>query len=201
MVSQNNEEEVILNYFSGKPTGNLISLGENDGITFSNAYALLQKGWSGILIEPSVPCSKKINELYKDREDVKVFQFGIGTKNEIVTFYHPEDSLLSTTDKDSLKRWKHVTSYEEVPTQFYTWDYVLNTFPEFKKSFDFITIDCEGMDWEILQQIDLQKLDCKCLCIEHNKQEGMLEKMKNYCINAGLTKELLRNGENLIMAV
>jgi len=66
------------------------------------------------------------------------------------------------------------------------------------KMFDFITIDAEGMDYEILSQINLNEVGCKLICVEHNGKD--IEKFKSYCQSFGM-KEISRNGENLIMGL
>ena len=61
--SQNNEQKHILEFFNGKK-GTLLSIGENDGQTYSNAYALIQLGWISALVEPSEIAFNKLKELY-----------------------------------------------------------------------------------------------------------------------------------------
>jgi hypothetical protein len=97
-----------------------------------------------------------------------------------------------------LVKWTTVT-HEVVPVQFYTFADALQQF--MVKRFDFITIDAEGMDFEILHQMNLTDLGCKCICIEHNSTPQIADKMKAYCSIFGLTNELLRNGENIILAL
>lgn len=50
--SQNREQAVILRNLAGI-NGTLLDIGANDGITFSNTRALVELGWSGVLVEPS----------------------------------------------------------------------------------------------------------------------------------------------------
>lgn len=60
-------------------------------------------------------------------------------------------------------------------------------------SFDFISIDAEGMDLIILKQIDLTKV--KLICLECGPHEV---EMRQYCEGFGM-KQIHRNFENLIM--
>lgn len=50
--SQNGEQEAILKIF-GESEGRFLDIGAYDGKTFSNTLALIERGWSGVLIEPS----------------------------------------------------------------------------------------------------------------------------------------------------
>ena len=36
------------------------------------------------------------------------------------------------------------------------------------KKFDLISIDVEGFDYDVLSQINLESVGCKCLCVEFN---------------------------------
>ncbi|GAG95658.1 unnamed protein product, partial [marine sediment metagenome] len=49
---QYNEDEVVLDYFKGKPHGFVVDVGAGDGVRNSNTFCLVWKRWSGILIEP-----------------------------------------------------------------------------------------------------------------------------------------------------
>ncbi len=74
---------------------------------------------------------------------------------------------------------------------------LLNQLAMEDSKFDFITIDAEGNDWNILKQIDLNKVECKCLCIEYNTDFALLNKYTEYVIPFGF-KEIHRNYENVI---
>lgn len=69
-----------------------------------------------------------------------------------------------------------------------------------KPALDFITIDIEGMDWELLQAIDLTAVGCKCLCIEWNSRHDLERLFTQYCNKHNMI-EIHRNAENLIFAV
>jgi hypothetical protein len=50
--SQNNEQEIILNFFNGR-IGRYLDIGAFDGVAASNTLALAELGWQGTVIEPS----------------------------------------------------------------------------------------------------------------------------------------------------
>lgn len=196
MVSQNNEAEIVINYFNGY-VGNLLSLGENDGITLSNSYDLIQLGWGGDLFEPVIECYYKICNLHKEKDNVFAHPYGIANTSGKQMFYLTEDSLLASLNKDLALSWggKH----EVVYLDFMTVKAAINM-AHYDK-FDFITIDCEGEDLNILEQLNLTELGCKCLCIEHGNSVPNYNRIKEICSQHGLKKELLRNFENVIFAI
>ena len=79
----------------------------------------------------------------------------------------------------------------------------VRTFEDFMKygsryaTYNLISIDAEGMDWDILQQMDLTTLECKCLVIEHGGDIGTKLRMIGYCHSHGM-KELAETPENFI---
>lgn len=195
--SQNNEQDIILQYF-GSRKGFFLDIGANDGITLSNTYALQLQEWKGLLIEPSEEAFNRI----KASNGVQKFNVAIGTEDGHCTFHEMGNhlnagdvSLLSTIKKTELKRWPGV-EFKERMTEVWTYKTLLKHSPF--KFFDFISIDAEGVDYEILEQIDLKYTDM--VCIEHNSNPDLFQLIKEYCNTAGLTKKLLNNLENVIWA-
>ncbi|MFO0454037.1 MAG: FkbM family methyltransferase [Pseudomonadota bacterium] len=195
--SQNNEQDIILQYF-GNRKGFFLDIGANDGITLSNTYALQLQEWKGVLIEPSEEAFNRI----KASNGVQKFNVAIGTEDGHCTFHEMGNhlnagdvSLLSTIKKTELKRWPGV-EFKERMTEVWTYKTLLKH--SRLKFFDFISIDAEGVDYEILEQIDLKYTDM--VCIEHNSNPDLFQLIKDYCNKAGLTKKLLNNLENVIWA-
>lgn len=189
--SQGEEEKVILEYFKDF-TGILCDIGCNDGKTFSNSLALIEKGWKGLLIEPSNGAYLAAEQLHKSNKKVNVFNCQIGRSVGYMPFYDAPDSLLSSASKELAERGKQPVKNTFVFMN--TWESLLKLHNI--KTFDFITIDAEGMDWTIIEQIDLKATKTKLLCIEYGNNIVLI---KSYCLRFGL-KEIFRNGENIILA-
>lgn len=195
--SQNNEQDIILHYFKDRK-GTFLDIGANDGVTLSNTYALQKLGWHGVLIEPSEEAFNRIPVT----PFVHKFNVAIGTTDGHCTFHEMGEhlgvrdvSLLSTIKKTELKRWPGV-EFKERMTEVWTYKTLLTNSPY--KTFDFISIDAEGVDFEILEQINLKYTDM--VCIEHNGNADLFHMIKEYCNKAGLNKCLLHNLENVIWA-
>lgn len=195
-ASQNNEAEIVINYFNGR-VGTLLSLGENDGKTLSNSYDLIQLGWSADLFEPVLECYAKICNLHKENQNVFAHPYGVADISGKHLFYQTEDTLVASLNKEAALSWgsKHKTVYLD----FLTVDEMI--YECIHKKFEFITIDCEGSDMDILEKLDLTKLNCHCICLEHGNNQSNYQRMKEICNSHGLNKELLRNFENVIFAI
>jgi len=196
--SQNKEDLIALEYF-GDFKGSLLEVGANDGQTLSNSKLLIQNGWKATLLEPGSTFDL-LDEFHKNKKNVQCFNFGISSKTEVIKFYESgahiknghDRGLVSTTDVKEMQRWqKRGVEFKNVTAQMHSFDWF-----ECRK-FDFISIDAEGMDWVILQQIDLRAVGCQLLCIEWNSDMLSERLFRAYCHSHGLY-ELIRNPENII---
>lgn len=181
MYSQRKEEEIILKFFQS-PGGNLkllnlLSIGENDGQTFSNVRALMEAGWYGWLVEPDPAAFQKLHKLYEGNDRALLYKVGIGVRNKTETFYssgthlnNGDTGLLSTFDKVEMEKWKKAgTEYTEMELDVIDWDTFYHG-----HVFDLISIDAEGFDLKILRQIDFNQTKTKMVVVEWNGKDRYL---------------------------
>lgn len=199
--SQNLEDLFITDYFTGYK-GTLLSIGENDGKTLSNARALIENfDWAAHLVEPS-SVFYDLKRLYLGNENVHCYNVAIGEQQGIVDFYESgahvpngtDKALVSTLDFNETQRWVNV-DFKKIKVNVVPFNFLWEM-TDFAK-FDFISIDAEGHDLAILRQIDLQSVGCKCLIIEHNGSAELKGRYECICEDFGL-KPALSNSENII---
>jgi FkbM family methyltransferase len=212
MYSQSNEESVICHFFSQNGiVPSILSIGENDGTSLSNCRKLIEMGASAVLVEPSVKAFKKLHKLYYgDPHRVWAFNVAIGNKSGEADFYESGEhlgkgdvALLSTLKETEMKKWGGTkNAFEKTKVLVWTMDELKRNVIDQGRlwQFDFINIDAEGYDLDILKQIDLKAVRCACLCIEHNSNKDVEREIREYCASFGLTKELGKNAENIILA-
>lgn len=200
--SQNNEEAIIAGYF-GQFKGHLLSLGENDGITLSNSRALIEKGWSADLVEPSPVAYGKLFQLYGQDPQVRLHNLAVDNQNGKMPFYDSgtllkqgDEALVSTLSTEEIKRWGTSVDFSEIEVDVVTVQKLLEN--TMQKTFDFISIDCEGLDLDILRQMDLAAMGTKLVCVEFNGKNEHLyfEHVRKY----GFTR-IHKNAENLLYAI
>jgi FkbM family methyltransferase len=206
MYSQNHEDQIISDYFPKNFLGTLVEIGANDGKTLSNSLMLIEQGWQAHLFEPSQEAFKALQILHLQNFKVFCYDYGISTKNGKAEFYHsgslltPQDvSLVSTIHENETSRWQNTVSFETREIELRTWDSWLKTMPNPELTIDFISIDAEGEDWNILQQIDLRKHRTKVLCVEWNSVPANDVLFTQYANSHNLF-EIHRNAENIIFA-
>lgn len=199
MYSQNKEEEAILNYFKGE-VGTFIDFGSNDGITFSNTRALAERGWKGVLIEPSPKAFERLESLYKGYKGIYTYQVAIGDHNgkamlqESGPLCSPSDvGLVSTFHSYEMDRFKSTVQYDPVEVKIFKWKTFLNRLTI--KEFDFVSMDIEGNELSVLPDMDLSKV--KCICLEWNSKPELKTAYEQYLSGFNL---IYTSGENLIYA-
>ena len=181
--SQHGEQQIILDYFEGC-TGLLIDIGANQGITFSNSRALLELGWYGILVEPCVKIFAELEANCKLFSKVMLHNVGIADYNGEADFYESgeliggDHSLVSSMKEKETERWTTTSKPEHKVVEFNKTTIPVIDFATLLKNsgnpqFDFITIDVEGMELEILKQIDFRQVSM--VCVEYNGKPELAE--------------------------
>jgi len=199
--SQNNEQDIILNYFKGN-TGCFLDIGANDGITLSNTYGLTLDGWQGTLVEASPSAYAKLKETHRGTRYLQFIHAAATDYNGEITLHESgehlgvgDTALLSSTYKGETYRWKKET-FTEVTVPAINFETLLGL-SQIKK-FDFISMDCEGCEICLLEQMDLKALGCKLVCVEYN---GKDQHLYDAIVLPQGYKLLHKNGENLIYEV
>lgn len=201
--SQNNEDVLILEYFSGR-TGTLLEIGANDGRTLSNSLAAIEQGWKAVLVEPSKTAFAKLQVLHDKNPDVRLYNVAIGEADGEADFYESgehlgtgDTALISTLVPTEIDRWKgtRFDNFTQTTTQVKTWQTFYSELPFENMQFELVSIDCEGVDLMILSQMDLKEMGVEMLIVEFNgKDEGLFSAQ---AFKAGL-KLYHKNFENLI---
>lgn len=199
--SQNREQEIILDYFKDK-TGRFIDIGANDGITLSNTRALAELGWCGVLVEPSPKAFHKLKQLYSTdtKKCFYLYNVALSTKNGKIDLFesgellHTGDvGLVSTLHKSETKRFERTVRYETITVDCFRWKTFLNRL--YIKDFDFVSIDIEGEELAVMEQMDFSKT--QMICVETNgsaeKKEALEKMLPDF-------KIIYTSPENLIFA-
>jgi len=184
--SQHGEQQVITDYFGGRP-GTLLDIGANDGVTFSNSRELLEKGWYGVLVET---CEKTFSVLTNNCQPftgkVMLHNVAIGTFVGETEFFESgeliggDHSLVSSMKQSETKRWKKKSKPSDPVVKFKKTTVPVIDFATLLKNsgdpqFDFVTIDVEGMELEILEQMNFATLGARLICIEYNGKPELAE--------------------------
>lgn len=176
---------------------NFIQVGANDGISFDFLYEfVISRESSGLVIEPVIDYYKELVSNYKDfPEIIKV--------NKAVHSFEKSKKIFKVKDSSRHKYsdWvKGIASFDEnhhmktnilkedIEVENVLADTLMNIISEFssKKKIDFLQIDTEGYDLEILKMIDFSLLKPLIIKYEHiNLEKEDLLSSKQLLMNQG----------------
>lgn len=193
------EEQIYIKNFFGDYIGSCLDVGAADGVTFSNVYQLLLDGWKCVSVEPETQTFRQLINHYEqfgNRAELMVAV--IDPVERFVTFY--ENGQLSSTSAEHMAAWdwhkqEHGYEWKAITHRTVTLNSLLSHYSD--KKFDFISVDLEGQNLEVIKATDWNLApDCKLLCIEHDdSEEAIIETLSPY----GFT-QLCRTPVNLIMS-
>jgi FkbM family methyltransferase len=176
---QHGEDKFMNALFSEDYKGVCVEVGAYNGESCSNTYFFENKGWSCLCIEPIPSQYEKCKVIRKNcvnyavsdsnKEDVPFMIFNIGDdKNE---------SAMSSLDPDTrlIKSHKHmINSTVEIKVKCRTLTSILDD-ANFSKEIDFISIDTENTELNVLKGFDFSKYSVKYFIIENNFNEPACE--------------------------
>lgn len=181
MYSQYNEESFLKQYFNNK-IGFVVEIGAADGITNSNSRMLIESGWSALLIEPNPNSYQKLVNLYEHNNLVTLSNTGcasISQNNDFFIDHNDNHQQLSTFNVQQVNKCKEMYNCEFSQIQIYTYK-TSDIFDKHKISqIDFLSIDTESYDLEVIKGIDFDKVKIDLICIEDIEASDFL-KQQNY---------------------
>jgi hypothetical protein len=180
--SQLRQDLNVLEYYNNKTNGYFVEVGAADGINISNTYLLEKKyNWKGICIEPN---PEEYNNLIKNRNCI-CENYGVYNEsdNELEFAICIDSKLLSGI-------YKHIDHHKgtvdnnkktiKIKTKTLTDILNDNNAPNF---IEYLSLDTEGSELEILKGIDFNKYKFGTIDIEHNYVEPRRTQMKELLLN------------------
>lgn len=169
-------QDKILNekYFSNKKNGVFLDIGAHDGVSLSNTYFFESElGWSGICFEPIPSVFKKL----KGRRNCNLVNGCAWNENTTKTFRVIEgysemlSGIVDTYNESHIRRIEsecnhYGLSYNDIEVKCYDLNEIL--IENNIKHIDFISIDTEGSELEILKKIDFSLFDIDFILVEDN---------------------------------
>lgn len=149
--SQLGQDHWVLKHVN-KTDGIFIDIGAHDGIELSNTYLLEQMGWTGICVEPN----RKSYQKLKNNRNCILDDRAVYSKSGItLKFSENIDPTMSGLTPYGLQEVLTIS---------------LNDLCEQNNisQIDYISLDVEGAELEILQAFNFNKYKVKCWTIEHN---------------------------------
>ena len=185
--SQEGEDMIINRLFINTNNGFYVDVGAHHPKRFSNTYFFYKKGWKGINID-AMTGSMRLFDKYRPR-DINV-EIPISDKREVLDFYVFNEPALNTFSKELYEKRILNSSYflERVEKkQTYRLEEILKKYLKKSASIDFLSVDAEGYDFNVLKSNDFTKYRPKIILVEIIG--GTIEKIFSSYISKLLTEK------------
>ena len=158
--NKNNPLDFKLNDIFNKDNGFYIELGANDGLTQSNtAFFDFYKGWTGILIEPSISGYTKC-KTNRPKNIVLNYACVSNDYDKATVLGDFNGHLMNSVNGLRLNS----NAMVEVPAR--TLESILDEYHTKDRVIDFLSLDTEGYELNILKGLNLDKYRPKYMLIE-----------------------------------
>jgi len=165
--SQEGEDLILIRLLGpGKRTGFYVDVGAHHPKRFSNTYAFYRMGWHGINID-AMPGSMKLFDKQRPR-DINL-EFPIAKEEKEITYFQFNEPALNGFSEELAISRDGLRSYRIVSTQkmqAYPLASILEKYMDINQGIDFMSIDVEGFDFEVLQSNDWSQYRPKVILIE-----------------------------------
>src|SRR5688572_25442836 len=164
--SQYGEDSAIITAL-GDHVGAFLDIGAWDPKAFSNSRALYERGWSGVMIEPSPGPFLTLMREYGNDARIRLIHAALGTERSLAEFWCTDDAV-STTERANYEAWKdHAKFLGRFYVPVITLADVFNQFAP-PGGFNFVNIDTEGTSGSVLVALLETPAFPKCICVEHD---------------------------------
>ena len=161
--SMDGEDIEIVKYFDNKKNGFYVDVGSYHPIERNNTMLLYNKGWEGINIDISDFSIKLFDQLRS--RDINLNLAVSKNEGEIEMYFQKKLSQLSTIKKEQIKKsFQGEVKIKKIISKTLT--SILDETKFANKKIDFLDIDVEGADMDVLESLDFEKYSPELICIE-----------------------------------
>ena len=157
------EDLIISDLTKNIKNGFYVDAGCYHPLHLSNTYLLYKRSWNGINIDISEFSIKLFN--YLRPNDVNINSAVSNTEKEISFYYQKKLSQLSTIKK-AISNERMQGNIKEKKIKSLKLNSILNQSKFKNRQIDFLNIDVEGADFEVLKSLDFTIYEPKIICIE-----------------------------------
>ena len=169
--SQDGEDMILKALFEQRKgyKGFFVDVGAHHPVRFSNTKYFYNKGWKGINIEPT-PDAIKAFKLFRKR-DINL-NIGVGPQKGKLTFHCFNEPALNSFSKEVSERVDRESEkykiIKRLDIDVLPLSEVFDKYLPKGQQIDFISIDVEGLDYQVLLSNDWNKYQPEVILVEEN---------------------------------
>ncbi|AMJ61025.1 FkbM family methyltransferase [Bosea sp. PAMC 26642] len=185
--SQIEQERWVLAMCMGRRDGRFAEIGAFDGVLHSNTYFLeTDHGWSGVLVEPNPLLFTKLKA---SRTALCLEKAVYRESGQRLSFVASEEigTLAEYAEADGYAKDRRnaISTGGLITVETVTFDEMATMDAAAGTGFDYVSLDTEGSELDILRSIDLARHPIALFTIEHNFVEPRREQMHTLLAEAG----------------
>jgi FkbM family methyltransferase len=183
---RHHQDRIILDLLNHKRDGVFVDIGATNGIISNNTFKMESDyDWKGLCIEPN---NDFYLELIKNRQCI-CLNVCVGSYNQNGIVKFKEDQGNGELSKISFSGFN---SYKPC----YDFNTIMSSL-DLGTNIDFLNIDTEGNEINIINDINFDKFNIRSLCYEHNSHLGEMQ----LCHKDMIEKILLSRGYSKVMDI
>jgi len=155
--SSEGEDLILKRIFDNKANGIYVDVGAHHPFRVSNTYLFHKMKWTGINIDP-MPGSKALFDRYRP-QDVNL-EMGVSATRQHLTYHIFNEPALNTFSAHKVVEYTQDPKYRVIKERkIETWPLadILDHYLPAGRSIDFLTIDAEGLDMDVLRSNNWEK--------------------------------------------
>lgn len=175
-----NGEDLMLKSFLGKKMkekrkGFYVDVGAHHPTRFSNTYYFYIKGWNGINLDPIPGIMQSFNDVRS--RDINL-EIGISEVRQNLYYYRFNDNAYNTFSKEVVET-KRLPYLDSKIVETYPLVEILDKYLPNEQKIDFLNIDVEGLDYEVLISNNWSKYRPYIILIEVLNTPSITETMNS----------------------
>jgi FkbM family methyltransferase len=181
--SQEGEDLILDRIFEGKLNGFYVDVGAHHPQRFSNTYYFYLLGWNGINID-AMPGSMATFNKSRTR-DINL-EIAISDHQHELTYYGFNETALNSFSQELATEYSKLDNFHivfEKAIKTYTLAEILDEYLPQNQEIDFLNIDVEGIDYQVLKSNNWSKYRPKIVLVEELHELSLDEVSESKIVN------------------
>ena len=185
------EDLIVEKFFRNKKKGFYVDIGCYHPLEGNNTYLLFKKGWNGINADVNSLSVDLFNKARKNDHNINIAVSN--QKKRLKIYFRRKINMLNTSSK-KLAKIHFRNGFESKVIKSNSLNMIIKGSRFKKKKIDFLNIDVEGSELNVLKSLDFIKYKPKLICIEIHNHEEMYNKSLDYLKRNKVYKFLIKKG-------